>query len=52
MHDYHLNSLNFILTEDFCFVDDLYTLIQHAEVMMIKLQDVSEFTQMTMTAAQ
>ena len=44
MHDYHLNSLNSVLTEDFCLVDNSHTLIQCAEVMMIKLQDVSKFT--------
>ena len=52
MHDYHLNSLNFVLTEDSHSVDDSHTLIQHVKVMMTKLQDVSKFTQMIMTTAQ
>ena len=43
MYDYHLNSLNSVLTEDFHFVDNSHTLIQYAEVMMIKLQNVNEF---------
>ena len=38
--------------EDLCSVDNSHTLIQHVKVMMIKLQNVSEFIQMTMTAAQ
>ena len=43
MHDYHLDSLNFVLTKDSHSVNDSHTLIQCAEVMMIKLQNINEF---------
>ena len=52
MHDYYLNSLNFILIEDSHFVNNSHTLIQYAEVMMTKLQNVSEFIQMIITVTQ
>ena len=50
MHDYHLNSLNSVLTEDSHSVNNSHTLIQCVEIMMIKLQNVSEFIQIIMTA--